>query len=307
MSNQRGFTTMELLMASTLFILVLGSVLTMMDSFWGTNKINEQQNQSQTQARQGIDRVATDLRSIDGQSQLIEKATATDIVFKTADPFTTPSGANADGEKRVRYCLANGTLYRQEQTWTTSPAPSIPSTVNCPDTGWSTGLPTTCHVPAQSSDTCTPIVTNIVNPLNPSPSTSCPPAIFCYDSANAASVHQVTVDLQVNTAPSGRAKLAELQTSVTLRNTDQPPVASFFALPTGNLHVDLDASNAYDPEGSPLTYRWCLVTQCTAAQAIGTTSTLDYVASGTGSKTFYLDVWDAGGLMTEASSTVTVS
>jgi type II secretory pathway component PulJ len=280
--DERGYTVMELLVAATIFIVVLGATLAPLDGLWRTSRTNKQQNASQEIARMAIDRFATDIRSIGGQSQLIEKAGTTDIVFKTSDPYTNPSGSNYDSVKRVRYCLSGTTLYRQEQTWTGA-TPALPSTNTCPDATWTTSG--------------TQLTANIVNTSTP---------IFTYDNVVTANIKTITIDLMADTTPNASPKTTELKTSVTLRNSDQAPVASFVGIPTGNLHVDLDASNAYDPEGTALTFRWCLVSTCSAGAAIGTTATLDYVASSTGAKTFYLDVWDAGGIMTEASQSVTV-
>lgn len=283
--DERGFTTMELLVATTIFIVVLGATLAPLDGLWRTSKTNEQQNASQEIARQAIDRFAADIRSIGGQTQLIEKAGSSDIVFKTADPYVNPSGSNYDSVKRVRYCLSGTTLFRQEQTWTGA-LPTLPTTNACPE-------------PLTWSTTGTEMAANIVNGGGT--------PIFTYDSATLSSIKTVTIDLMADTTPNTSPKTTELKTSVTLRNNDLAPVSSFVGIPTGNLHVDLDGANAYDPEGTALTYRWCLTSGCSAGAAIGTTATLDYTASSAGAKTFYLDVWDAGGIMTEASQSVTVS
>jgi type II secretory pathway component PulJ len=286
---------MELLMASTIFIVVLSAALAPFEGFWRTNKRTEQQNVSQNQVRQTIDQLATDMRSVDGQTQLIELGGANDIVFKTADPLTNPSGSNPDNIKRVRYCLNGATLMRQEQTWTTAAPPVLPSTAACPGAApWTTATPLTTDI-VNGSTACSGTAPQ------PNP---CP--IFTYDTAMLTSIKTVSVDLIIDPTPGVVPESTELKTSITLRNQNQAPVASFVAIPTGNLHVDLDGSNAYDPEGTALTYRWCLVSLCSAAAAIGTTSTVDYVASSTGAKTFYLDVTDAGGITTEASQTVTV-
>jgi type II secretory pathway component PulJ len=284
LSDERGFTTMELLVAATIFIVVLGATLAPLDGLWRTTKTNEQQNASQEIARQAIDRFATDIRSIGGQTQLIEKTGTADIVFKTTDPYVNPSGSNYDSIKRVRYCLSGTTLYRQEQTWTGA-TPALPPTNACPE-------------PSTWSTTGTVVAANIVNGATTS--------IFTYDNGVTANIKTVTIDLMADTTPNASPKTTELKTAVTLRNNDLAPVASFFGLATGNLHVDLDGSAAYDPEGTPLTYRWCLTSGCSLGAAIGTASTLDYIAPSSGSRTFYFDIWDAGGIMTEASQSVNV-
>jgi Tfp pilus assembly protein PilW len=289
--DQRGYTAIEFLVASVVFISLLTAVLTPFDSFWQSNARNTQQNESQDQARQTIDRLAADLRSVSGQTQLIDKAGATDIVFKTTDPNTALSGTNTDNEKRVRYCLTGTTLIRQEQLWTTATPPAVASTSACPGVA-----PWTAQ--NNSSATYAPIAANVVNGSTP---------IFTYDNSVAANVKQVSIDLLVDTTPGVSPNTTELKTAVTLRNVNQAPVATFTATAAGSLHVSLDATAAYDPEGTALTYRWCLVSNCSSASAIGTGQTLDYVASSTGSMTFYLDVWDTGGIMTESSQTVTVT
>jgi Tfp pilus assembly protein PilW len=196
--DQRGYTAIELLVASTIFIVVLVATLGPLDGVWRTTKINEQQNASQETARQAVDSLVSDLRSAGGQTQLVEKAGTSDLVFKAVDPLTNPSGSNPDNVKRVRYCLSGSTLYKQQQTWTTAAPPAVPSTTSCPDAAWT---------PAGG----TIVATDIVNGST---------ALFLYDTATLANVKQVEIDVLADTTPGANPKTAELKTAVTLRNAN---------------------------------------------------------------------------------------
>ena len=133
--EQRGYTALELMFASTLFIALLVTALKPLDSFWGINRDTERQNETQEATRLALDQVVTELRSAGGQAESIEKAGATDIVFARVDP--TPAvapvaGGNETGVQRIRYCKTGTTLIRQELSWTTATPPALSATL-CPE------------------------------------------------------------------------------------------------------------------------------------------------------------------------------
>lgn len=285
--EERGFTLVELLTAMTLMMIVLGATLSPLDSLWRNTSHNERQNEAQDQARNAIDRMTRELRNTAGTSQLIEKAGGNDVVFKTVEPLSSPSGSNSSNTQRVRYCLDSTTssrLWRETQTWTTSLPPALPATTSCPAAGF-------------SSDSV--VASYIANGATP---------IFAYDTGVLTDIAQINTDLFIDVDTSQQPPATELKSGIVLRNQNKAPSASMTATATGNRHVALNATGSYDPEGGALTYRWCLQSGCAGgSDPIGTGSTFDYTAASTGSLTVYLQVTDAGGLVTETSRTVTVT
>src|SRR4051812_28806822 len=105
---ERGFTLVEVLLASSLMIVVLAATLTVFDQFVSTSNRNTAQNDAQDSARFSIDQVSRQLRNLalptPQSPNSIDYASSTDLVFKTADP----------GRRRVRYCLqTSGSPYSQ--------------------------------------------------------------------------------------------------------------------------------------------------------------------------------------------------
>lgn len=283
--EQGGFTTIEMMVSCALMVVLLGAMLGPLDSFWKTNRHNFQQNDTQDRARQTLDQISRELRNAAIDSQLVEKAAATDLVFQVPDKTTNPSGTNTANIQRVRYCMDSSSppnLVRQTQTWTTTAPPSLPSTAACPGSSpWGTGRT---------------MVSNTAQGAT---------SLFTYDTGTLADIRQVNLDLIVDLGPSGKPLPSELETGVALRNQNHAPVASFTATALGSRHVELNAGASYDSDGNPITYKWCLAAGC--ASSFGSGQTYDYLAGATGSLTIYLDVTDTGGLVTETSQTVTVT
>jgi type II secretory pathway component PulJ len=285
--DQRGFTTIEMMVSCALMVVLLAATLGPMDSFWKTNRHNFQQNDTQDRARQSVDQISRELRNAAIASQLVEKAAATDLVFQVPDKTTNPSGTNTANIQRVRYCLDSSSpvnLIRQKQTWTTTAPPSLPSTAACPGASpWGAGQT---------------MVSNVADAANSA-------TLFTYDTGTLADIRQVNMDLWVDLGSATKPLPSEVKTGVALRNQNHAPVASFTATALGSLHVQLDAAASYDSDGNPITYTWCLAAGC--ASSFGSGRTYDYRAGATGSLTIYLDVTDTGGLVTETSQTVTVT
>jgi type II secretory pathway component PulJ len=284
--DQRGLALPELLVSISLLIVVIGATLAPFEGYWRTNKRNERQNEAQDRARQTVDRLARELRMGAGAPQLVEKNGGSDLVIQTVDGGSSPSGGNTSNRRRVRYCLDGArTLWRQTHTWTTATPSVLPATTACPGAPpWSAGVAA---------------VEGVANGAG---------AIFTYDSATTGDVGQVNMDLWIDIDPSRPPQATKLKTGVVLRNRNKQPVATFTATATGNGHVYLDASDAYDPEGGQLTYRWCTISGCDDSNKIGTGETFDYDTGTTGSMSFYLQVFDTGGVKTEAGpQTVNVS
>jgi hypothetical protein len=287
--GERGFTTMELLLASSLMLVILGATLTSLDGFGETSRVSAAQNDSQQQARQAIGQLARELRNhavANTQApEGIAVASPYDLVFETVGG-TRPAGtSNAANVERIRYCLDGGTpatLWAQTQSWTSATPPPVPSTVGCPSSAWATR-----RVVAQ----------DLVNRLGPLER-----PIFSYDAATTASVRRVEMTLYVDTTPGRKPKETQLQSAIFLRNANHAPVAAFSATVTGGGLTILNATASSDSEGERLRYSW----KVDGAAIAPTSETVDHAGLASGSHTIELTVTDPGGLFHTERQTVVV-
>jgi type II secretory pathway pseudopilin PulG len=305
MRDERGFTLMELLLASTLMIVILGATLTVFEQFVTTSDRNTRQNDAQDVARGTVDQLARQLRNLalptPQSPNSIDVATDTDLVFKTADP----------GRRRVRYCLqtsspysaSNGALWFETQTGTAGGAdPTLPSTATCPVApaagGWS------------SSRLVAANVTNLNSGSRP---------IFQYNASTStpSKITEIHVSLFVDVDPTRPPAETRLSTGVFLRNQNQAPSANFTITPAGQARFLMNAATSSDPEGRTLAYYWYrgTSTSYTNAESNGTCLSTDgcinsgiindytLPAGTTSQQLFTLLVKDPGGLTSTVQTT----
>jgi len=274
-----GVTLVELLVATSMLVIILTAALRPLNAFERTATQNKLQNEAQGRARGTIDRLARELRNVSGQSQFIERATATDLVFQTVDPLTAPSGTNSINLERVRYCLDSTAqrLWRQTQTWTTATLPALPSTATCPDSAWSTQTITAEKVTNGSR------------------------AVFTYNNTTLTDITLIHTDIYIDVSPTLRPPESLLSDGVSLRNQNKAPIAAFSATPTANRHMVLNGSTSSDPEGGALSYAWF-----DGSTQIGTGQTCDCVALGTGNRSIKLIVTDQSGITDSITQTVKI-
>jgi type II secretory pathway pseudopilin PulG len=309
--GQRGFTLIEVLLSSSLMIVVLAATLTVFEQFVTTSTRNTKQNDAQDSARFAIDQVARQLRNLalptPQSPNSIDAASSYDLVFKTADP----------GRRRVRYCLqtsspystSNGALWLETQTGVAGgadPTLTAAMTASCPaPTGagsWASKRLVSDHV------------TNRNGADRP---------IFQFNSATTtpSKITEIHTALFVDVDPLHPPAETRISTGVFLRNQNQAPTASFTITPGGPLRFVMNGANSSDPEGRTLSYFWYLGSSPSFTNAIDNGTCLstdgcigagilnDYtLASGTsGTVTFTLLVKDPGGLTSTASSTCNTS
>jgi len=287
--DERGEISLaQMLVAMSMMLVVLTATLTL---FTDSARLSQQanaRNDAQDTARTALDAMSAQLRNLASptpdQPQAVDSAGAYDLVFQTVDANGPNSGLNAANVMRVRYCLggttSSGTLYRQEQRWTTQATPTAPSTTACPstDSGWS----------ATST-----VATHITNRRN---SLSRP--IFTYNAAAATDISEVHAQLYVDTDTTQLPPETMLSSGVFLRNQNRRPTASFTADGTtvpGK--IILNGADSSDPEGDPLQYVWF-----DGSTKIGEGIRYDYTVTRTTSHTIQLKVFDLAGL--EGDSTV---
>ena len=247
MRCERGeITLVQLLVAMSMMLVILVATLTV---FTGAEKLNSEANfrsDAQDQARAGLDAMAAQLRNLASptpdQPQAVDAAGPTNLVFQTVDANGPNSGLNAANVMRMRYCLggtaSNGTLYRQEQRWTTSATPAAPATSTCPssDGGWRVTKTVVTHV------------TNLRNGLNR--------PVFTYNATAATDISEIHAQLFVDSNPTSGPPETVLSTGVFLRNQNRRPTASFVADTSVPGKIILNGADSNDPEGDPLQYVW---------------------------------------------------
>jgi type II secretory pathway pseudopilin PulG len=306
--QEGAFTLIELLLASSLMIVVLAATLTVFDQFVTVSHRNTDQNDAQDTARNAIDQLARQLRNLAlptlQNPNSIDKASSYDVVFKTADP----------GRRRVRYCLqtsspysqSSGALWFQTQQVTTVGAtdPPPPPTDVCPATGWDSTRLVAARVTNQLNNANRPIFQFNGPTVTPSKITEVHAAVF--------------VDVDPLRPPAE----ARISTGVYLRNQNQAPAASFTISGVSSRHFIMNAADSSDPEGRTLAYYWFTGAspsftnaqtngQCNSADGCILSGVLnDYTvpaSAGTGPQTFWLLVKDPGGLTATASATCNVT
>jgi prepilin-type N-terminal cleavage/methylation domain-containing protein len=331
LTQQEGFTLVELLVAMVLSMVVFGATLTILDAYNNQSAISTQLNDAQDRARTGIDRIVWGLRNIASPlttPKLLERATPYDIVFQTVGPqqYQTVQGqqvGNVSGDERVRYCLPNDSpassstevVHVETQTWNTSTPPASPwssdptVTLPCPDT------------PLPSGVSLSTAATGVTNRY--SGSVSHP--VFSYNNgtldpgnlipaADLPKVTSVQIDMFVNPTPTYKTfhdPGFELRSSAFLRNQTHAPVAQFTSTSTGGGGVLLNGGTSYSPDGYSLLYNWaCVSSGCPDASALAaSTDGLVPWHPGPGTYQVQLTVTDPNGLSntTTPPNTVTVT
>jgi prepilin-type N-terminal cleavage/methylation domain-containing protein len=252
MSDERGFTLVELLVGIMLMTIVLGAVLTTFDTFGALQQRTSRTNDAQESARRFTDTLARELRNaVGGPGESVERDGLFDIVFLTVGPGA-PVAGNEKGRQRVRYCLdssdpANGKIMRQVQTFAGAPTALAAGATACPLAGWTQSQVVIQNVTNRRGGTDRPLFEYRYSPLDPDAPTSALSRLL------AVSPH-VYVD---HTSAAAKPAETDLATGIQLRNANQPPIPLFSATQQGARLV-LNASASADPESASMTYAWYL-------------------------------------------------
>ena len=301
MRQEAGFTLTEVLIAGALLAVVIGAALAPFDLLHRTERRTVAQNESQDDARNGMAVMTRNLRNTSGQNQLVNLASPYDMVVETVDPIAKPAGSqNARNLMRVRYCLETtgsgaslirGRIWEQSFRWTAATPPGTMPGVSCPDPAWGTSRV---------------LVDHVTNRATWSRRTAAAPLFTYYPNANSLdTITSVRVSLYTDRDWNRSPAETELTSGVLLRNQNGSPTASFTATPgaAGSMKVTLNANTSTDPEGLPLTYRWCDVTTqslCDDTTRVGTGVLYTYTAPAAGARKIQLQVFDVGGLQSIA-------
>jgi type II secretory pathway component PulJ len=282
--DETGITLIELLVGSTILVFVMLVTFAAFNSFGNQARINFSQNEAQSAARIGVDRLARELRNTSSpglSNSPIQRANGDEIVFQTVDPSGPGGGSNSRSIARVRYCVQSSTLWRQVSTWTTATPPALPTATACPDSSYGTQTTISDYVANYANGQSRPV--------------------FTYDASSLSNIGSVTVELYTDKNTAKLPSEQRLKTMVFLRGGNRAPTATFSANVLGNRHVLLNASASQDPDQDDLTYTWY-----DGSTQIGSGVIFDYTSPSTGNRVISVTVADPTGLST-TSPTQTVN
>jgi prepilin-type N-terminal cleavage/methylation domain-containing protein len=299
LSDERGFTLIEVLVSTLLVGIVFGATLTMLESFQTQSSAAVQRNETEDLARSAIDRLGHELRSTVASSTTsagaLEQAEPYSVTFQIISSSTVFGGENANNAMRMRYCLddsnpKNEALWLQTLTWKTKTAPALATSTACPD-----------ETPGDWTSS-TRLVQNVTNRIGGQER-----SLFTYAPASASSVSEivsVTPSLYTDLTPGGLRSETQLTTTIGLRNENRKPTASFTAVQSGAFRaVLLNASESLDPDGLSLTYKWW----DNGALMSSSSQQFETKSNNVGETHAYkLEVVDPGGLSATAEHTVTI-
>jgi type II secretory pathway pseudopilin PulG len=289
--SEAGFTLVELLVATTMALVVFAVTLSTLAVFNDTSLTLTHQNDSQNQARLGIDQIVSQLRNVASSStppSFVQRATPDDLVFQTISVAYRATTA-----VRVRYCVPNlaGPATEPLIFQTQPVTATLWSAAQCPDTSG-----------GSSSSILIGNVTNAHRGMG----------VFTYDGGagslgatpnDPTAIRSVGINLFVNPKPGIASSEYELQSSALLRNAQSAPTAAFTWSDGATNTVNLDAGASYSPSGA-LTDAW----SCAPVACSSTASTFTWTnpGSSTTTETVTLTVTDQAGLSSSVSHQVTV-
>jgi prepilin-type N-terminal cleavage/methylation domain-containing protein len=291
--RENGFSLIELLLAMTLTLVVLGATLAVFNTAERGFRDNQRQNEAQDQVRFATDTLARRLRNIASPTdagatpeQPLERATSQDLIFRTVNSVGAATPTNPQNLQRYRYCFATGEnrFYVQRQTWSTAD-PGMPTGTSCPGGGW----PETTVAASEVTNGGRAVFSYHLDRAGTvTEQTSVAPADF-------ASVVSVGPRLFVDPLPTRPPGESTLTTRVFLRNQNRPPTASFTATVATGTTVQLNGMDSDDPESGRLSYAWYV-----DGVKLANTSATPTVTLTAGPHSIYLVIADVGNLSTQS-------
>lgn len=275
LGREDGLTLVEVLLAATLMLVVVGATLTTFNSFERATLANQRQNESQEQARRSLDLMVRDLRNMSSptpnEPYAVEVAQPQDLIFQSEGKEKPDGSSNEQNITRLRYCIdsTEGKLIRQRQTWTTATSPAVPTSACGSGDGW---------------DVTTVVSEHVVNGTR---------ALFGYNATELTHITEISSTLWVDVNPGKSPKEVSLQSSAFLRNQNRAPTAVFTWAPVPESAVFLNASDSTDPEEKPLTYEWYDPARPDSENPVGEGVIFTYKPPEPGQRDMYLIVRDA--------------
>jgi type II secretory pathway component PulJ len=298
--REDGFSLVELLLAMTLSLLLLGATFAVFATAERGHRNNQRQNEAQDQVRFATDSLARRLRNLASPTdaaatpeQPIERAEAQDLIFRTVNSAGSPNPVtNPQNLQRYRYCLnlEEKRLYVQRQTWGATADPGMPSGTSCPDAGW----PETKVAASSITNGVRGVFTYVRNPTG---TFSEQPSVAV---ADFPSVVAIGTRLFVDPLPASAPKESTLTTRVFLRNQNRAPTVTFTATPITGTSIQLNGMDSDDPEAGRLTFSWYV-----DGAKLANTSATPTVTLTAGTHSIYLVVTDVGNLSAQSATRTT--
>ena len=240
--EESGFTLVEMVVVSALFLVVLTATLMSTSTFNRLNHQNQRVNDQTDRARRGVDIAVRQLRNLARRIDVpvIARAAPDDFIFQTSDPERT----------WVRYCLqtrTDGTVWM----WGLSSPGAVSSAMSgpCPGTGWTGRNSIAQNVTNNASGRTMPLFTYSCVKGAPA---GCPAT-----TADFSRIRSVGVDLFLDDNLTRKPPEVRVSSAIFLRNQNEGPVVvPPTSRPVGTRKVILNASASYDPEGRNLRYLW---------------------------------------------------
>ena len=239
--DERGFTLIEIVIVSSLFLVVLFATLTSAGTFERLNVRNQRVNDQTDRARRGVDMAVRQLRNLARRIEepVIARAAPADFIFQTSDPERT----------WVRYCLET----RPDATrwlWALSSPGAVTTAMSaaCPGSGWAGMNAIATNITNYAGGRALPLFTYGCVQTAPA---GCPATADDF-----GRIRSVGMDLFLDDNLTQKPKEVRVSSAIFLRNQNELPQASFVSRPAGTRKVILNASASFDPEGRTLRYLW---------------------------------------------------
>ncbi len=308
--DEEGFTLVEVLVAATIMLIVLMATMSVLEASTRQQRLLEQHNEAQQNARTSLDDMARELRNLaspNGDPTVtgftlpgsVKRNLPQDLIFQSVGETKTAGSLNQTNVMNVRYCLraSDGSLWRQTQTWTTAAQQPVPADTSCPGAGWNPGDTVVASSVANVTADATRPIFRYAGDAG---------AITATDEDSRKDIARVRADLFIDPTPGTAPREAHLATALFLRNQNREPIARFevLALPGGV--IDLNGSSSEDPEGQLLTYQFyvdppstlpdCELTPLPPSCIPLSAARVQYPTPDTNPHTYVLRVTDPSGL-----------
>lgn len=240
-AQESGFTLVEVIIVSSLFLVVLTATLSAAAGFGRLNRENQKTNVQESATRIGIDRTMRQLRNLARriEAPTISRATDDDFIFQTAEPQ----------KAWVRNCLETqpgGSV----RLWALSTQGAVtgPMAGQCPGTGWTRRDVVSENIVNASPQFRLPLFTY---GCVAGASAACPSSVD-----DLGDITTVRMDVAVDDNLAAAPPATRLNSLVYLRNQNRKPFPAFTDRPLAPRQSLLNASASFDPEGRTLRFLW---------------------------------------------------
>lgn len=291
--GERGMTLPEVLIAMSLMLVILAASLGTFSTMQRNSEKTRKLNALQEDTRNLLDVMAKGLRNVasraDNVSHPIDRATPQDLIYQVVSS-TAPTTYNPASVQRVRYCLDNQRrLWQQTQTLADASV-AAPTAAACPaNSGWTTQRNISTAVTNGNRAVFTYLLAGPA-PARFTEATTVPDS----DDLALERIVGIRTELFVDDNVAKAPPESTLTTRVFLRNQNRRPTASFVAVSTAGMSLQLNGGDSDDPEGARLTFEW-FDSVPAANTKLGEGSVFNYRNMTAGSHAIYLKVSDPAG------------